>query len=169
MAIVSRRLMDWTNPVLIALIAVALLMASSALFIVLNRDRRAAVVRGAGRFTQAFWRPGGGRSAGGAVLVVVAGDNQGERIPIGRGLRIGRDPGMCNLVVSDNYPKVSKKHAEIRGAHNEGEYYLQDMGARNGTFRGDGTRVPSGSGIVLRTGDAFYLVDKRCMFRVEKG
>ncbi len=166
-SIVSRRLLDLTNPVMIALVLIAMILAATALFIVLSRQRRATVARGAGRFSQAFRRKGRHHGPGGAVLVVEAGENKGERIPIGSGLRIGRDPAMCNLVLSEGLVKVSKLHAEITGTSRQGEYCLRDMGSRNGTFRIDGRKVPEGNGILLRDGDSFYLVDKRCMFRIE--
>lgn len=164
-SIVSRRLVDLTNPVMMAFAVLAVVLAAVALFIVLSRDRRAAVARGAGRFTQAFRRQG----ARGAVLFVETGENRGERIPIGSGLRIGRDPALCNLVLGEEFAKISKLHAEISGTTRPGEYCLKDMGSRNGTFRNDGRRVPEGNGIVLRAGESFYLVDKRCMFRIENG
>lgn len=99
-------------------------------------------------------------------LECVRGQYEGMRVPIDRGIRIGRDPGLCNLVLHDPLAHFSKLHVELTYDPEGGYFTLRDCGSRNGTFGPDGGRVPSGGMVFLRAGDTFRLVDEACEFRV---
>jgi phosphoserine phosphatase RsbU/P len=65
-----------------------------------------------------------------AILQVIAGDNTGERHPLAADeIILGRHPD-CTIVLDSG--AVSRQHAKITSTN--GEYYLQDLGSRNGTI-----------------------------------
>lgn len=73
-------------------------------------------------------------------------------------LSIGRNPR--STVVLDDDPMVSRKHALVqRGS--SGDYYLSDLGSRNGTTRNG---VPVTSPVPLRDGDSFTIGSHRFVF-----
>ena len=65
--------------------------------------------------------------------------------------RIGREPGL-DVVLASTAENVSRRHAEIR--HQEGIYFLVDLGSFNGTFL-NGRRIVSAE--VLHEGDVIQL------------
>src|SRR5260370_35399092 len=65
-----------------------------------------------------------------AILQVISGDNAGERHALGPAKAIlGRHPD-CDIVLDSG--SVSRQHAEITSL--DGEFYIQDLGSRNGTI-----------------------------------
>lgn len=73
-------------------------------------------------------------------------------------LSIGRNPR--SSVVLDDDPMVSRKHALVqRGS--SGDYYLSDLGSRNGTTRNG---VPVTSPVALNDGDSFTIGSHRFVF-----
>jgi phosphoserine phosphatase RsbU/P len=65
-----------------------------------------------------------------AILQVISGDNAGERHALGPDKAIlGRHPD-CDIVLDSG--SVSRQHAEITSL--DGEFYIQDLGSRNGTI-----------------------------------
>src|ERR1700676_204715 len=65
-----------------------------------------------------------------AILQVISGDNAGERHALGLAKAIlGRHPD-CDIVLDSG--SVSRQHAEITAI--DGEFYIQDLGSRNGTM-----------------------------------
>ena len=62
-----------------------------------------------------------------------------------QGVKIGRDPGQCQLALQD--PNVSSLHAFI--ACRKGQWVLQDMNSTNGTFV-NGAKI---STVGLKNGD----------------
>lgn len=73
-------------------------------------------------------------------------------------LLVGRDDALANLVIRDAF--ISRTHAAI--VQEDGEYYLQDLHSKNGTFL-NGERLPTGekSPEPLRDGDriGFNIVE----------
>ena len=73
-------------------------------------------------------------------------------------LSIGRNPQ--SSVVLDDDPNVSRKHALVqRGS--SGDYYLSDLGSRNGTTRNG---LPVTSPVPLSDGDSFTIGAHRFVF-----
>jgi sigma-B regulation protein RsbU (phosphoserine phosphatase) len=66
-----------------------------------------------------------------AILQVIAGENAGERhsLPAAGDIVLGRHPD-CTIVLDSG--AVSRQHAKI--TFNNGEYFVQDLGSRNGTI-----------------------------------
>jgi adenylate cyclase len=73
-------------------------------------------------------------------------------------LSIGRHP-QCEIVISGD-PMVSRKHALVQ-RESSGEYYLSDLGSRNGTTRNG---VPVTSPVLLEDGDTFTIGSHRFAF-----
>ena len=76
---------------------------------------------------------------------------------------IGRDPGSCGLLIGAE-KGVSRCHAVI--TNRDGQYYLEDLDSRNGTFVQSkrvypGERVNLVDGVVLRFGSAKYTFRKK--------
>lgn len=102
------------------------------------------------------------------VLRGISGEYRGSCLPIGSGIRIGRDPNLCNLILNKNTSRISRCHAEIRFNPNTAAFVLADSQSRGGTFLSNGRQVPFGKPALLHDGDGFYLVDRDCEFRVEQ-
>jgi adenylate cyclase len=73
-------------------------------------------------------------------------------------LSIGRSP-QATVVITDD-PNVSRKHALVQ-QESSGEYYLSDLGSRNGTQRNG---LPVTAPVPLRDGDSFTVGSHRFVF-----
>ena len=73
-------------------------------------------------------------------------------------LSIGRHP-QCTVVITDD-PNVSRKHALVQ-QESSGEYYLSDLGSRNGTTRNG---LPVTAPVPLQDGDSFTIGSHRFAF-----
>ena len=87
-----------------------------------------------------------------AVLEVVKGLSPGTRFSLTEDISVlGRHPD-CNVVL--DVAAVSRQHAQI--LQESGDYYLQDLGSRNGTFL-NGSLI--GEKLLLKEGDQFVICD----------
>ncbi len=92
------------------------------------------------------------------IDVVIKGEDRTFDLTDTPTLSIGRNPR--STVVLDDDPMVSRKHALIqRGS--SGDYYLSDLGSRNGTTRNG---VPVTSPVALTDGDSFTIGSHRFFF-----
>lgn len=73
-------------------------------------------------------------------------------------LSIGRSP-QATVVLTDD-PNVSRKHALVQ-RESSGEYYLSDLGSRNGTTRNG---LPVTAPVPLQDGDSFTIGSHRFVF-----
>jgi adenylate cyclase len=92
------------------------------------------------------------------VDVVIDGEDRTFDLTDAQTLSIGRNP-QCTVVLADD-PMVSRKHALIQ-RESSGEYYLSDLGSRNGTTRNG---VPVTSPAPLMDGDSFTIGSHRFVF-----
>lgn len=92
------------------------------------------------------------------IDVVVDGEDRTFDLTSTPTLSIGRNP-RSTVVLGDD-PMVSRKHALVqRGS--SGDYYLSDLGSRNGTTRNG---VPVTSPVALNDGDEFTIGSHRFVF-----
>jgi len=92
------------------------------------------------------------------VDVVIKGEDRTFDLTELPSLSIGRHP-QCAVVLTDD-PNVSRKHALIQ-REGSGDYYLSDLGSRNGTTRNG---VPVTAPTPLRDGDSFMIGSHRFVF-----
>jgi len=92
------------------------------------------------------------------VDVVIDGEDRTFDLTDTTTLSIGRNP-QCTVVLADD-PMVSRKHALVQ-RESSGEYYLSDLGSRNGTTRNG---VPVTSPVSLMDGDSFTIGSHRFVF-----
>jgi serine phosphatase RsbU (regulator of sigma subunit)/pSer/pThr/pTyr-binding forkhead associated (FHA) protein len=96
-----------------------------------------------------------------AVLRTLQGSNPGELFPLeGESVVLGRHP-QCDLVLES--ASVSRQHAKI--ILNEGNYYLEDLNSRNGTYL-NGKLVTKPQ--VLKEGDEIGICDLSFAFHADK-
>ena len=89
------------------------------------------------------------------TLTLDTGGQLGKSYPIGeKGLIVGRDPGQCDIVISD--PNVSRVHAWV--TVRKGEAVVIDRGSTNGTYVNN-TKVEDAK---LKSGDVIQL-GRKCM------
>jgi hypothetical protein len=89
------------------------------------------------------------------TLTLSAGGQLGKSYPIGeKGLIVGRDPGQCDIVISD--PNVSRLHAWV--TVKKGEVVVIDRGSTNGTYVNN-VKVENAK---LKSGDVIQL-GRKCM------
>src|SRR5471030_842268 len=70
---------------------------------------------------------------------------------------IGRSPDNTYVIASD---RVSRRHALVQ-ARSEGEFWLTDLGSRNGVFL---NRQPLQQSVRLKGGDVFQIADCQFVF-----
>lgn len=78
---------------------------------------------------------------------------------------IGRDSTRCNVVFPTNQPGISGMHCEL--TINNGLIVLKDLGSSYGTFKGNGEKLDANVPNVLKSGECFWLADKKSTFEVE--
>src|SRR5512136_2851434 len=89
------------------------------------------------------------------TLTLSVGGQSGRSYPIGeKGLIVGRDPGQCDIVISD--PNVSRLHAWV--TVKKGEVVVIDRGSTNGTYVNN-VKVENAK---LKSGDVIQL-GRKCM------
>lgn len=101
------------------------------------------------------------------IDVVIDGEDRTFDLTDLPSLSIGRHP-QSTVVLADD-PNVSRKHALVQ-REASGDYYLSDLGSRNGTTRNG---LPVTAPVPLRDGDSFTIGSHRFVFhqtspRVEK-
>jgi adenylate cyclase len=92
------------------------------------------------------------------IDVVIEGEDRTFDLTDLATLSIGRNPQSTVVLVDD--PMVSRKHALVQ-RESSGEYYLSDLGSRNGTTRNG---VPVTAPVPLRDGDSFTIGSHRFVF-----
>jgi adenylate cyclase len=92
------------------------------------------------------------------IDVVIGGEDRAFDLTELASLSIGRHP-QCTVVLTGD-ANVSRKHALIQ-REGSGEYYLSDLGSRNGTTRNG---VPVTTPVPLRDGDSFMIGSHRFVF-----
>lgn len=98
-------------------------------------------------------------------LVGMEGQFAGRRIALEKQLTLGRDP-QNDIAFQSNTPGISGKHCVLQ-PQKEG-VLLMDLGSTYGTYLGNGTKLTPKKPVTLRTGDTFYLADKRQMFEIDR-
>jgi adenylate cyclase len=92
------------------------------------------------------------------IDVVIAGEDRTFDLTDLASLSIGRSP-QATVVLTDD-ANVSRKHALVQ-REASGEYYLSDLGSRNGTTRNG---VPVTAPVPLADGDSFMIGNHRFVF-----
>jgi adenylate cyclase len=92
------------------------------------------------------------------IDVVIDGEDRTFDLTDLPSLSIGRHP-QSTVMLSDD-PNVSRKHALVQ-REASGEYYLSDLGSRNGTTRNG---LPVTAPVPLRDGDSFTIGSHRFVF-----
>jgi serine/threonine protein kinase len=106
-----------------------------------------------------------GRFSGVPYIMIERGMSQGEKWPIPQNLdiKIGRQPGMNNVVILDK--SVSREHCLIRYDSVSGLFVAKDI-STNGVFSDAGERYLRDKGIRLAPGSRFFLAKDNIMMRV---
>lgn len=71
----------------------------------------------------------------------------------------------CQIRYPENTGGISRHHCELLTEN--GKLLLMDVGSTYGTYLGDGTKLEKNIPRELKSGDTFYLADRKQMFRVE--
>lgn len=148
---------------LMAVMALGVVLVGAGLFM-----RRQPAVAGAGGGVAAPTRAVSGGSAAAATiaapaattahLVVKDGPLQGNRFEVGPdGVRIGRDPAACQIVLSE--ASVSREHAVVR--RNGSSLSIKNLSGTNPTYVNDRAiqEATLSSGDTVKIGDSVFEVD----------
>jgi hypothetical protein len=101
-----------------------------------------------------------------AVLVGLAGPYAGQMIELTESIRIGRDPGICQLVLSQD-KDISKCHLLVSYDISQGQFLLEDTWSTNGTYlTAADERLPQGKAKRVAPGTSFYLANPKYRFEV---
>jgi class 3 adenylate cyclase len=85
-------------------------------------------------------------------------DQNGKVFPLQFPFSVGRSPDNTYVIPSD---RVSRRHALVQ-MRSEGEFWLTDLGSRNGVFL---NRQPLQQSAHLKAGDIFQIADCQFVFR----
>lgn len=98
-------------------------------------------------------------------LIGVRGTYMGAEIPVKSGDKvvIGRDPSVCSIVVKDE--KASRRHCEVSYNADNGMYMVTDQSS-NGTFGGDGKRLPERTAVPMSAGSTIQIGKDGDVFRL---
>lgn len=143
-------------PVILIVLAVAVIVAGVVIAVVMTRGRQPRPV------PSVEPRPAPPRPP----QPVIAGDSgyrvQGEtgafagrRFAITGTVRMGRDPQHNQLVFPEDVKGISRVHCEVSVV--DGQIYLKDLGSSYGTYLGGGQRLAANQAVILRPGDRFSL------------
>jgi hypothetical protein len=101
------------------------------------------------------------------VLYGLSGEYDGVELELGdEPIAIGRDPRVSHLVVSSAASAVSGRHCAVWFDRETRAAMVEDYWSTNGTYLGDGRRLPGGLPQPLRSSDQFYLGDPSILFEV---
>ena len=89
---------------------------------------------------------------------------RGQRIKVGYGeiVKIGTN-GDCKVKFGPDTPGISHEHCSV--LYN-GDIIITDLSSSYGTFAADGTRFKPYEATIVQDGSAFYLAEKKNMFRI---
>lgn len=89
-------------------------------------------------------------------ITFVAGEMTGASIPAGEKLIIGKDPQICNILLTN--PTCSRMHCEINFDEENDRYIVRDM-STNGTYLKNGERLPKEEDVKVACGTILSLGD----------
>jgi serine/threonine protein kinase len=109
-----------------------------------------------------------GRLSGVPYIMIERGRGEGEKWPIPQNIdiRIGRQPGVNNVVIFDH--SISREHGVIRYDSDSGNFVLRDV-STNGTFTDKGVRYKQNVAVPLSPGNRFFLAKDNIMMKVGLG
>jgi len=97
-------------------------------------------------------------------LYCQSGPMAGGTFPINGTLRIGRNPGQCQIIFPADAGGISSLHCELQ--QQPSGVLLIDRGSTYGTFLQNGRKLNSNESVALNPGDGFYLADIKYSFKV---
>lgn len=105
-----------------------------------------------------------------AVVRGLQGALAGQQVELnGLPVFIGRDPNACQLIASQNFDEISKRHCSLRFDQPTGSFWLEDFGSTNGTFvinGGHSERLGANQPRQLIGQEKFYVGDPQNLFEV---
>jgi class 3 adenylate cyclase len=87
-------------------------------------------------------------------------DQEGKVYPLQFPFSVGRSPDNAYVIASE---RVSRRHALVQ-MRSEGEFWLTDLGSRNGVFL---NRQPLQHSARLKAGDVFQIADRQFIFHMQ--
>ena len=98
------------------------------------------------------------------AVVGVKGKFAGQRFPVGREMRVGRNPG-SDILYPGDVPGISGNHCTL--APRDNGVVLIDVGSTYGSYLPNGTKLNPNQKYLFKAGDVFCLGTKDQMFRIE--
>lgn len=107
-------------------------------------------------------RPFGGQGR----ITGISGEKAGMSYAVqGNGIMIGRDPAVCQVVMS-NATGVSRLHCLVSYNASNGLYIVSDRNSTYGTFTESGRKISPTNSLALKPGERFYVGSSKNMFEV---
>lgn len=102
-----------------------------------------------------------------AMLEMISGESVGSVWKLDNAVTVylGRISQHNGIVVKDSSGRISRVHCMLQYSEQEHCVYIMDTSA-NGTFFRNGRRLQHKQAYRLEDGDEFYLISKKCMFRI---
>lgn len=70
---------------------------------------------------------------------------------------LGRNPAICDIVMSSNEPGVSRCHCFVTYNRQTDMFLIEDLNSSYGTYLGDRTRISPGKIAALNNGERFFV------------
>jgi hypothetical protein len=101
------------------------------------------------------------------TVICVSGQFAGKAYNLDqKGITIGRDTNLCEIVYPESTKGISRIHCKILFNPQTQMFVLYDLGSTYGTFLENGTRIIQDQPIALRSGQGFYLASQVNYYRV---
>lgn len=79
---------------------------------------------------------------------------------------IGKDSRKANIVLAEDYTKVSRIHCSVKYVSSADSYIVTDLSSTNGTYLSNGVRLKPNTPIYVKQGEAITLGDKGCVIKL---
>lgn len=99
----------------------------------------------------------------GGTIQITSGSMNGFAVPIrdGETLHIGKDRQFANIVLTNDYHKVSRMHCSVTYDAGNNRYYVTDCSS-NGTYYANKTRLEKGKRTLVNANSVLLLANEEC-------
>lgn len=100
-------------------------------------------------------------------VYIMSGSMQGRQFKIvdGQTLNVGKDANFANVLLDNSYVRVSRMHCSITYSAQYNKYFVIDCSS-NGTYLGNGQRLPQNTRTPVQRDSALNLADSACMIKL---
>ena len=102
------------------------------------------------------------------ILLVTGGSMKGKSFTLipDKTMAVGKDSGMCEIVLGNDYRYVSRKHFTVTYDTESDMFFVTDL-SKNGTFNADLHRLPYEKAVPVKPGSTLMLGDDQITIKLQ--